>query len=492
MSTVPLRGRRAAVVLLTACVVAPALAAAAPTSNAAAAAPWCVNLLAGDGLADRAIIRWQGGTAPARITRYSIYRYDQDISKLVATVPAQADDHGAVTYSWTTPFVDQGTSPIYRVQATTTTGGVSSDDVACDRDYGWASFDDTVFAGGSSIGTAHLLQGGEMQDGGQPMSGTGDQRDPAYSPDGRWIAYSANPPTRVIMLRRADGTGTPTVLAQDDTSLTQPAWSPDGHRIAYTRSGQPTAERPNGPTDLAVVDVFTKATAAVPGTADLANPDWLSDTQLVAEGSGPDDGKALTSVGYPGGQRTSIPGTVGGHDVAPSHDGRRLAFIRKADGAGRHDLVRRQRHGERVGRADRAPGRQRRAGLGPLAAGRRKALLGRPSPDQPPEPGRVGRTGRRPGRHMALLPVRVQHLLGAEPGRSHPGHPGVVRLHLRPARPLPDGPASPTTCSRWTPRACCGCTRPTGRTRTRTGSSLPGERWVAAGRRCAGSSPRAT
>ena len=80
-------------------------------------------------------------------------------------------------------------------------------------------------------------------DGGDPRAVTHEECDhtnPAWSPDGRWLAYAANPDpdsdlTNItdIWIVAADGSGTPRRLTRSIGPAGQPAWSPDGARVAY-------------------------------------------------------------------------------------------------------------------------------------------------------------------------------------------------------------------------------------------------------------------
>jgi len=64
----------------------------------------------------------------------------------------------------------------------------------------------------------------------------GNERDPDISPDGKYVAYAAQSPSRTtrILVRLIDG-GEPHTITSATSDEWSPAWSPDGARIAFLR-----------------------------------------------------------------------------------------------------------------------------------------------------------------------------------------------------------------------------------------------------------------
>lgn len=118
-------------------------------------------------------------------------------------------------------------------------------------------------------------------------SGGGQQVQPAWSPDGRWLAFHSGRDGGIFVVPARGG-----VPRQVAPAGSHPAWSPDGRRLAFQS------------------DEFTDATPSAHG-AQAGSTLWIVDV----------DGSHLRPV-----TRLGRPG--GGHGVpAWSHDGRWLAFV---------------------------------------------------------------------------------------------------------------------------------------------------------------------
>jgi Tol biopolymer transport system component len=100
----------------------------------------------------------------------------------------------------------------------------------------------------SGVGTSinGLIQYGILavpSAGGSPVklsSGIGDDLAPAWSPDGRHIAFMRmldhggdSKLTSQLMVMKADGSGVTTLARLDTVTTIKPAWSPDGRMLAY-------------------------------------------------------------------------------------------------------------------------------------------------------------------------------------------------------------------------------------------------------------------
>jgi Tol biopolymer transport system component len=121
----------------------------------------------------------------------------------------------------------------------------------------------------------------------------GSAGDPAWSPNGRWIAYDLEIPggtTRALWLVHPDGSGRHRLIAGSATAIS-PTWSPDSRRIAFSSdNGSPSST-------LAIYEINVSGRGlqlvARPDQAAI-DPAWSPDGNLIAFST---DG-AITTVDF--------------------------------------------------------------------------------------------------------------------------------------------------------------------------------------------------
>src|SRR5262249_46790611 len=139
----------------------------------------------------------------------------------------------------------------------------------------------------------------------------GDFR-PAWSPDGKWLAFSSerdspkdarrlvslgrSAPHSALFIVRPDGTGLRR-LTDPQIISGSPSWSPDGNRLAYYETTPEEAEkiisvpRPGGTTQIVSVEVATgKRRVWTSGEGKKWFPRWLSDDRIAYVRGGPQGG----------------------------------------------------------------------------------------------------------------------------------------------------------------------------------------------------------
>src|SRR6186713_1017744 len=136
----------------------------------------------------------------------------------------------------------------------------------------------------------------------QPLPGTADvDYDPAWSPDGGWIAFTSERNGSADLYRmKPDGTGVERLTdspAYDD----QAAFSGDGQQIVFVTT------RANGTADLWTLDVRThRATALTSGAGGDYRPSWSPDGSWIAFTSDRGSGLPFSRGRWEALQRTEI------------------------------------------------------------------------------------------------------------------------------------------------------------------------------------------
>lgn len=163
--------------------------------------------------------------------------------------------------------------------------------------------------------------------------------DPAWSPDGKWIAFVSNrsrprnEAAAEIYVMRANGSGLRRVTRNRFVDF-QPAWAPDGRRLVF----QSTTASGGG---VAVINVngtgFRRLTR---GNLD-AGPAWSPDgrTIVYAPGAGTPESRGIWLMNPDGTNRRQLTfppqhpdgGSLNGSDSMPdwAPDGRQVAFTRR-------------------------------------------------------------------------------------------------------------------------------------------------------------------
>ena len=153
---------------------------------------------------------------------------------------------------------------------------------------------------------------------------------PAWSPDGARIAYLAqrggDTATAELMVIGADGTS-PRQLTSNDAQEYGASWSPDGRRLAV-------GSKRDGTWRVYLMDADGADARPLPGTERGNAPAWSPDGRTIAFTSNRTGTDAIYVVDAGGGEARRLTGGDRHHDNAVwSPDGRRLAFNADRDGA---------------------------------------------------------------------------------------------------------------------------------------------------------------
>jgi Tol biopolymer transport system component len=135
-------------------------------------------------------------------------------------------------------------------------------------------------------------------------SPTLSQSEPAWSPDGQWIAFSGFDGNEAdIYVVGANG-GVPINLTLDGYSDDEPAWSPDGKRIAFTsyKNWQP---------GVYVMDADGSNVRQVVSGACIGSPTWSPDGARIAYSGLCSSGYEILSVRVDGTDLVQLTDTSG-------------------------------------------------------------------------------------------------------------------------------------------------------------------------------------
>ena len=159
---------------------------------------------------------------------------------------------------------------------------------------------------------------------------------PAWSPDGKQLAYVSFETQKAVVWMQDLSTGSRRMLANFRGSNSAPAFSPDGRQLALTLSTEGIAQLFTMPAAGGAPQRLTRSTAI--DTEPVYSPDGKTIYFVSDRGGGPQIYRVAVAGGNP--ERVSF---TGGYNISPaiSPDGRQLAYVTRQGNAFKlvlHDL----------------------------------------------------------------------------------------------------------------------------------------------------------
>ncbi len=153
---------------------------------------------------------------------------------------------------------------------------------------------------------------------------------PAWSPDGKWLAYVSFENKRSTVYVQQVSTGQRQLVSARAGVNNAPSWSPDGRRLALTLGGT------NGNLDIYVLDLSTQQLTRLTDDPSIdTEPIWAPDGRSIYFTSDRGGGPQIYQIGAQAGDRPKRITFEGSYNAHPciSPDGTQLAMVTQDGGS---------------------------------------------------------------------------------------------------------------------------------------------------------------